>query len=99
MHVYCKNCMKAYCEGLIMEGSIGKLICPNEKCETFIREKDLKDLDISAEMLKKYDEFSVSKAIDQMDDYTWCPSCNGHAEVEKSKNMGFCQNCHFKFCT
>lgn len=52
----------------------------------------MKELNLSEAIMKKYDEFSFSKAIDSMDDYTWCPrqGCDGHAEVDKTKNMGFC---------
>ena len=49
--------------------------------------------------MKKYNKFSISKAIDKMDDFGWCPLCLEPAEIDKIKNMGQCCVCSYIFCT
>jgi len=105
MHVFCKQCMRDFCENLINEGSVEKLQCPllapdsnKKQCGSHIRETDLIHLDLSQELLEKFNKFAVSKAIDQMEDYGWCPQCESPAEVEKVKGRGYCVTCGFIFC-
>ena len=33
-----------------------------------------------------------------MDDMGYCPKCQGHSELDKKKNRGFCQFCYFFYC-
>ena len=69
--------MKGFCDDKINDGKIKELCCPNldgkNKCKSIIREKDLKFMGLSYEMIQKYTQFSISNAIDEMNDFGWCP--------------------------
>ena len=92
MHIFCKNCLKEYSIGIIQSGQIQKLKCPSlqnkSECKTHIREKDLEILDISEQFMEKYTKLLISRAIDGMEDYGFCPQCQAPAEIEKIKNSG-----------
>ena len=95
--------MSAFCEDKINDGKIKDLCCPNmddanKKCSSVIREKDLKIMGLSEEMIQKYTQFSISNAVDEMSDFGWCPQCNNPADLEPEKNRGNCTNCSFSFC-
>lgn len=36
--------------------------------------------------MEKYDAFNFSKAVDQMEDFGWCPLCNNPAEIDHDKS-------------
>ena len=70
--------MSEYCAEKIKDGNVSELICPSiqdSKCKTYLREKDLISLSLDKEIMSKYDAFSFSKAVDQMEDFGWCPQC------------------------
>lgn len=79
--------MSSLCESKIVEGAVETLLCPSIEggklgCKSNIREKDLVSLNLSKEILDKYTQFCVSKAIDKMTDFGWCPQCNAPAELD-----------------
>lgn len=50
-----------------------------------LNDKDIKNLKLEPEVLKKYEKLSLDNAIDQMEDMGWCPlpSCSQLAHIEK----------------
>jgi len=62
--------------------------------------KDLESLELSEEMITKVQEFSINKAIDSMEDFSWCPlkDCAAPAEINQKTNLGICSSCDFQFC-
>lgn len=43
-----------------------------------LNDKDIKNLNLEDDLLKKYEKLSLDNAISQMDDMGWCPlpSCS-----------------------
>jgi hypothetical protein len=60
----------------------------------------LKIVGVEQEIIEKFNIFSISQAIEGMDDFGWCPTpqCGSPAEIDKVKNFGLCTQCHFQFC-
>lgn len=48
-------------------------------------DRDMKNLNLDEELVKKYEKLSLDNAIAQMDDMGWCPlpGCNQLAHIEK----------------
>lgn len=84
--------MRDFAQDLISRGEIGKLICPGNNCKTNLTEVNLKNVDLDEEFIEKFNVFSINQAIEQMDDFGWCPlkECGQPAEVNKLKNYGMC---------
>ena len=103
MHTFCTECIKGYSESLISEGNLSKLKCPSvqdsAKCDSNIREKDLIAVGVTQAMLDKFTKFSIESALNNMDDFGYCPQCQGHAELQIKLNLGQCQHCSFQYCT
>ena len=65
------------------------MVCPtideytNQPCKTHISELDLKAIGVSKDLIEKASDFSLGKAIDKMEEFTWCPKseCGKVAEV------------------
>jgi hypothetical protein len=92
--------MNEFAEDLIKRAEIGKLQCPNDKCNTHLTEINLKDINLDEEFIEKFTVFSINQAVDLMDDFGWCPitECGCPAEIDKMKNYGMCTQCRFTFC-
>lgn len=106
-HSYCKECIRQFAEVTIRDGSIERLICPaynetnNKPCTAYIQEFDLKAVGVEEELITKVTKISITRAIDQMSDFSWCPktTCQSPAEIDEERNLGKCTECMFKFCT
>lgn len=64
---------------MISEGNIAKLKCPSmlgkTACGSNIREKDLISVGASQDTLDKFTKFSIESALNNMDDFGYCPNC------------------------
>jgi hypothetical protein len=69
----------------INDGQIAQLTCAEASCKKMLNDKDIKNLKLEPEVLKKYEKLSLDNAIDQMEDMGWCPlpSCSQLAHIEK----------------
>lgn len=103
MHYFCKDCLVGYSESQINENRVDRLKCPSysdpKGCKSNIREIDLVGAGLSEDCQKKLTQFSIETALAKMDDFGYCPECNGVAELTPKKNMGYCQHCFYYFCT
>ena len=99
-HYFCKDCIKDMVVLKIKEGQIAQLTCPHASCKKMLNDRDIKNLSLDQELMKKYEKLSVENAIAQMDDMGWCPlpSCSQLAHIDKDLNMGKCTFCDFRFC-
>lgn len=100
-HFFCKDCIQEYAKDLITRGEVNKLFCPHASgCKTYLTENNLKEVSLDSECIEKFNVFSISQAIECMDDFGWCPvaECGSPAEIDKPKNFGFCTSCGFQFC-
>ena len=77
-HYFCSDCIKDMVVLKIKEGQIAQLTCPEASCKKMLNDRDIKNLKLDLDLLKKYEKLSVDNAIAQMDDMGWCPlpSCS-----------------------
>ena len=76
-HSFCKYCIKQFVEVHLRENQIEKLICPavngTKPCSTRITEVDLRKVGTDEELVQRIAIISISKAIDQSNEFSWCP--------------------------
>ena len=58
---------------MIQNGDLEKVRCPTKDCKSTVTEKDLHQIEVDADLVRKMTEFSISQAIDGMEDFGWCP--------------------------
>lgn len=99
-HYFCLDCMHQMVTQKINDGQIAQLKCAEATCGKMVGDHDIKNLNLGAEMYKKYEKLSVDNAIAQMDDMGWCPlpTCSQIANIDKFSNSGRCTFCDFHFC-
>ena len=53
-------------------------------CDRPLNDHDIKNANLDAELLEKYEEMSLKSAIEDMDDMCWCPipTCGSVATVD-----------------
>ena len=101
LHFFCLKCLHLYCTDVIMRGDISRLICPSfDGCKTYLNEQHLKQIGVSQDVIEKFHGYSVTRGIESMEDYSWCPKqeCGQPAELDLAKNFGTCTSCSFMFC-
>ena len=65
--------------------------CPSSSgCKKFFTENNLLEVGVDQELIEKFNVFSINHAIENMDDFGWCPLsvCGQPAEIDKVKNFG-----------
>ncbi|XP_052225373.1 E3 ubiquitin-protein ligase RNF14-like [Dreissena polymorpha] len=99
-HHMCRNCLSSHCLTIVQEGNVHNLLCPMYKCKADLHPTILKEL-LSKEDFERYETLALQKALDVMDDVTYCPRCNCVviSEPEKHLMLGVCPQCNFTFCT
>ena len=98
-HKSCKKCITEYFTGLIKEGNVHLLKCPESKCDTQAIPGLIREL-VSDELYQRYDNLLLSSVIDSMSDIIYCPRphCKTPVLVDENSNLACCQNCDFAFC-
>ena len=48
--------------------------------------------------MNKYTSFSITKAVDVMEDMGWCPLCGEASALDPENRKGECTNCCNTFC-
>jgi len=56
---------------------------------------------VSEDRIAKLNKFTVTQAVDKMDDMGWCPIefCGKPADIQEEMNWGTCTECKHRFCT
>jgi hypothetical protein len=102
-HKFCRKCLIGYITSKIKSGETDSIRCPDTKCKREMQLSELKQL-VDHELLEKYDEFSLKKALSQMKNVLYCPneSCHNAMIVDDTSVEDYilCSNesCKMKIC-
>jgi hypothetical protein len=72
---YCRQCLRAHAEGLVAEGSVGALCCPEPGCRAAIPADVLRDDLLSRASFERWERLLLSRSLSRMTDVVWCPRC------------------------
>ena len=73
-HVFCKSCIAAMCDVQISDGAVQFVRCPD--CGENLLPSDIEPL-VDAAAFARYEDFTLKRALEGMEDLAWCPRCQG----------------------
>ena len=62
-HYFCFDCMKEMVIQKIKDGMIHNLVCPDSSCKKQLNDRDVKNLNLDADMVQLYEKVSLENAI------------------------------------
>lgn len=103
-HFGCRDCLTHMVQLHMKEADVAALRCPTADCrEGFGREALREVLGEDSSALERWDELSLRRCLDQMQDIVDCPRCLADAGqrtpcIVEEDNMAQCEACGFIFC-
>ena len=62
-HYFCTECITNMVVSKINEGQISQLTCCDQNCNKMFNDRDIKNLNLDEELVKKYEKLSLDNAI------------------------------------
>lgn len=99
-HGFCRDCLSAFCEMHVSDGTVQQLTCPEPKCSTCLPASVVRQ-SLGEQLYQRWERLLLQSALDTMGDIEWCPRCNMAVirDEEENMNLAYCTSCHYSFCT
>eukprot|EP00397_Hematodinium_sp_SG-2012_P047711 GEMP01054377.1.p1 GENE.GEMP01054377.1~~GEMP01054377.1.p1 ORF type:complete len:429 (+),score=86.13 GEMP01054377.1:32-1318(+) len=100
-HFFCTDCLQSMAKVHIDEGTLAALKCPVTDCTAPFPEYVIRKL-LDSARYERWERLVTSKAIDQMGDIVFCPTCTARKRevpvIEEADHLARCTACQYIFC-
>ena len=97
-HFFCIECVTRMAHVHVREGTVLKLVCPDQECSCSIEPHVLKEV-LGDQEFVRYETLLLSKTLDAMNDVVYCPRCEYPVIEDEEMRLGRCVKCLYAFCT
>lgn len=101
-HYFCTECLQSMAKVNVDEGAFHALKCPSTDCKIAFPEYILREL-LDGDRYNRWERLVTSKAIGQMSDIVYCPTCAFLRKlevpvIEDADHLARCNQCDYIFC-
>jgi len=100
-HAFCKECVSICYITHIKEGNVDSVKCLGIKCSEVPTYSKVKSA-VGDELFERYDSILLQRALENMDDTTYCPRTQCGKPVildNSSERLASCSACSYRFCS